>query len=69
MPPILTDDVMLYLTKGAIQAYNLRSGQSTQWTKIDTDFLGNVVTPMIVANSYVAFGTDDEGLVCFKPKK
>jgi outer membrane protein assembly factor BamB len=69
VPPVLTDDALLYLTKGSIQRYDLRTGQSAQWTKITSSWPGNILSPMIVANSYVVFATDEEGLVCMKPKK
>jgi outer membrane protein assembly factor BamB len=65
--PVLTDDTVLYLTKGSIQKYDLRTGKSALWTKMTS--WGNMLTPMIVADSHVIFTTDDEGLVCMKPRK
>jgi outer membrane protein assembly factor BamB len=50
-----------------IRRYDLRGGKSAEWTKMAS--WGKVLTPMIVADSRLFFVTDEEGLVCMKPKK
>jgi hypothetical protein len=69
IPPILTDSEVLYLTKGCIQRYDIRTGRTAVWAKIDAVLLGDVLTPMIVADSHVVFATSELGLVCMKAMK
>ena len=69
LPPVLTDDGLLYWTEGSLQRYDLASGQSQLWSRVTASWPGNLVTPMIMVDSHVVFGTDKKGLVCMKPKK
>lgn len=69
LPPVLTDEAVLYFTADAIKRYDLRSRKSAYWAEVKADEYGTVVTPMIVADSHVVFATDKSGLVCMKPRK
>lgn len=67
--PILAGDTLLYAAKDSLVRYDLRTKQGTLWAKISATWPGTLVTPMIMVDSHVLFGTDKRGLVCYKPKK
>jgi len=69
VPPVLTDDVLLYVADGSIRHYDLKLGENTQWAVIRSSFPGLLTSPMVVADSHVFFATDKKGLVCMKPRK
>jgi len=69
VPPVLTDDALLYVADGSIRHYDLRLGENTQWAVIRSSFPGLLTSPMAVVDSHVFFATDKKGLVCMKPRK
>ncbi|MBN2582023.1 MAG: PQQ-binding-like beta-propeller repeat protein, partial [Planctomycetes bacterium] len=69
LPPMLTDDALLYVAEGAIRYYDLKLNEGSQWAIIRSSFPGNLTSPMIMVDSHVFFATDKKGLVCMKPRK
>ena len=69
VPPVLTDDAVLFGAEDSLRYYDLGSQEDSLWTRIRASFPGQLTTPMIVADSHVFFATDKRGLVCMKPKK
>jgi outer membrane protein assembly factor BamB len=67
--PILAGDTLLYAAKDSLVRYDLRTKQGALWAKISATWPGTIVTPMIMVDSHVLFGTDKRGFVCYKPKK
>ncbi|MCP4783679.1 MAG: PQQ-binding-like beta-propeller repeat protein [Fuerstiella sp.] len=68
VPPLLTDDAVLFAAKDSLRYYDLGTQEDSQWARIRASFPGQLTTPMIVADSHVFFATDKRGLVCMKPK-
>ena len=69
VPPVLTDDAVLFGAEGSLRYYDFGTQEDSLWTRIRASFPGQLTTPMIVADSHVFFATDKRGLVCMKPKK
>ena len=69
VPPILASDSLLYYSKDSLETLDVRSGKSIPWAKVVPTWPGTIVTPMIMVDSHVFFGTDKRGLICYKPKK
>lgn len=69
VPPVLTDNAVLFAADDSLRYYDLGSQEDSLWTRIRASFPGRLTTPMIVADSHVFFATDKRGLVCIKPKR
>ncbi|NIA20617.1 MAG: PQQ-binding-like beta-propeller repeat protein, partial [Anaerolineaceae bacterium] len=69
LPPVLTDEAVLFAARGSLRYWDLESHKNSQWARIRASFPGRLTSPMIVADSHVFFATDKKGLVCMKPKR
>ena len=62
-PPVLLDDAVLFLSKGGIERFELKSRETVNWFKT-ASWMGEVTSPMTVAGGQVYLATDKLGLVC-----
>ncbi len=60
-PPVVTRDGVLYATKDALMLYDPTDATSRRW--MATGWLGEQVSPLVMADSAVYFATDKRGLV------
>jgi outer membrane protein assembly factor BamB len=67
VPPLSSGDTLLYASTDGLTSYKLSDSTSKKW--MTTDWLGDISSPMIMADSKIYFGTTKLGLVCVGDKK
>jgi outer membrane protein assembly factor BamB len=67
VPPVLSREAILFASGTGLARYDVTKGQSSPWAR--TSWLGQVASPIVLANSRVYFGTEHRGLVCFEEKR
>jgi len=67
MPPMLCGDRLLYCADKGLFRVELPSGERSRWR--DTEWMGPITAPPILAESHVYFGTKGRGLVCVGPPR
>ena len=65
--PLAPPGVLLYAAKKGLMSYTIGSGEPRLW--MNTEWLGDVSTPPVMANSRVYFATAKKGLVCASAKE
>jgi len=67
LTPVLCGDIMMCLKADGIELVDIASGETRRWGG-RLGWLGGIVTPAVVLDSKVYFGTKDRGLVCIAGK-
>ena len=67
VPPVLGRDAILFASETGLARHDVTTGQTGLWVR--TSWLGQVTSPIVLANSRVYFGTEHHGLVCAKEKR
>ena len=65
--PLAPPGVLLYAAKKGLMSYTIGGGEPRLW--MNTEWLGDVSTPPVMANSRVYFATAKKGLVCASAKE
>jgi len=63
VPPLLTREGVLYAVRGGIMRLAPDRGGRRAWMDVDPDWLGQVVSPLIMTRSRVYFATDGRGFI------
>ena len=69
LPPVLTHDAVLYFTDEDLRHFDLNGGRDNGQRWCLTRWMGKVVAPAVVNDSYLLFATERRGLVCLKPEE
>ena len=67
LTPMLCGDLLMCFTPGAITQVDIASGEERSWGG-RLDWLGGIVTPAVMLDSKLYFGTAQKGLVCMGEK-
>ena len=65
--PLAPPGVLLYAAKKGLMSYTIGGGEPRLW--MNTEWLGELSTPPVMANSRVYFATAKKGLVCASAKE
>ncbi|MBA4388108.1 MAG: hypothetical protein C0404_09015 [Verrucomicrobia bacterium] len=65
--PLVCNETMVCLLPESIQLLDMNAGKASMWLP-RTGFLGGAITPAVLAEGFLYFGTKDKGLVCIGPK-
>jgi outer membrane protein assembly factor BamB len=61
VPPLLTRDTLLFVTKDSLMTYNFASAQTQRW--MATAWLGTLTSPVVISEASVYFATDKRGFI------
>jgi outer membrane protein assembly factor BamB len=65
--PLAPPGVLVYATKKGLMSYTIGGGEPRLW--MNTDWLGDLTAPPVMANSRVYFATAKKGLICASAKE